>query len=235
MTRAASHRRRAMSPWRCPATRPHQRRRAAADGAGGAQARSARLRALAGRRSRAGGHQAPAGGPVSTGGGRPSPRRAGGERLDAEGPEDEYVDADEDVTEVRDGWSFPDPDEPAPYRVAAQHGDGPAPGARARASASASELAPERPVALVTGANRGIGLEVVRQVAREGFTAIMGSRDREKGEAAAEGLAEVRFAPSMLRTPRASRARGSLARRFRAARRAREQRGDPLRHRDRAG
>ena len=34
--------------------------------------------------------------------------------MDAEEPEDEYVDEDEDVTEVRDGWSFPDPDEPAP-------------------------------------------------------------------------------------------------------------------------
>jgi NAD(P)-dependent dehydrogenase (short-subunit alcohol dehydrogenase family) len=43
-------------------------------------------------------------------------------------------------------------------------------------------------VALVTGANRGIGLEVVRQLARLGFTVILGSRDARKGEEAAEEL-----------------------------------------------
>ena len=41
----------------------------------------------------------------------------------------------------------------------------------------------------MTGANRGIGLEVVRQLAQEGFTTVLGSRDLEKGEAAASGLA----------------------------------------------
>jgi NAD(P)-dependent dehydrogenase (short-subunit alcohol dehydrogenase family) len=43
-------------------------------------------------------------------------------------------------------------------------------------------------IALVTGANRGIGLEVVGQLAQRGFTAVLGSRDPEKGRAAAESL-----------------------------------------------
>jgi NAD(P)-dependent dehydrogenase (short-subunit alcohol dehydrogenase family) len=43
-------------------------------------------------------------------------------------------------------------------------------------------------VALVSGGNRGIGLEVVRQLAGRGITAILGSRDEESGRAAAEGL-----------------------------------------------
>ena len=45
------------------------------------------------------------------------------------------------------------------------------------------------PIALVTGANRGIGLEVTRQLAGKGFTTVLGSRDPAKGEAAAEALA----------------------------------------------
>ena len=43
-------------------------------------------------------------------------------------------------------------------------------------------------VAVVTGANRGIGLEVVRQLARRGMRVVLGSRDLEKGEAAARSL-----------------------------------------------
>ena len=43
-------------------------------------------------------------------------------------------------------------------------------------------------VAIVTGANRGIGLEVARQLADRGYTVVLGSRDLSKGEAAAKRL-----------------------------------------------
>jgi NAD(P)-dependent dehydrogenase (short-subunit alcohol dehydrogenase family) len=40
------------------------------------------------------------------------------------------------------------------------------------------------PLALVTGGNRGIGLEVCRQLAARGYDVVMGSRDVERGRAA---------------------------------------------------
>ena len=43
-------------------------------------------------------------------------------------------------------------------------------------------------VALVSGGNRGIGLEICRQLAERGIAVILGSRDEESGRAAAEGL-----------------------------------------------
>ncbi|HEX2183021.1 MAG TPA: SDR family oxidoreductase [Rubrobacteraceae bacterium] len=43
-------------------------------------------------------------------------------------------------------------------------------------------------VALVSGGNRGIGLEICRQLAEGGLTVVMGSRDEENGRRAAEGL-----------------------------------------------
>jgi NAD(P)-dependent dehydrogenase (short-subunit alcohol dehydrogenase family) len=43
-------------------------------------------------------------------------------------------------------------------------------------------------VALVSGGNRGIGLEVCRQLAERSYTVVMGSRDDKQGRAAAAGL-----------------------------------------------
>jgi NAD(P)-dependent dehydrogenase (short-subunit alcohol dehydrogenase family) len=47
---------------------------------------------------------------------------------------------------------------------------------------------PTTPIALVTGANRGIGYEVCRQLAQQGYRVLLGSRDAANGEAAAQTL-----------------------------------------------
>jgi NAD(P)-dependent dehydrogenase (short-subunit alcohol dehydrogenase family) len=47
----------------------------------------------------------------------------------------------------------------------------------------------DRPVAVVTGANRGIGREVARQLAAQGYDVVVGSRDLAKGERAAQQIA----------------------------------------------
>jgi NAD(P)-dependent dehydrogenase (short-subunit alcohol dehydrogenase family) len=43
-------------------------------------------------------------------------------------------------------------------------------------------------VALVTGANQGIGFQIAKDLAAHGFTVMLGSRDFEKGEAAASTI-----------------------------------------------
>ena len=42
----------------------------------------------------------------------------------------------------------------------------------------------DKRVALISGANRGIGLEAARQLARKGVLVVIGSRDLDKGQAA---------------------------------------------------
>ena len=45
------------------------------------------------------------------------------------------------------------------------------------------------PIALVTGGNRGIGLEVCRQLAQNRMRVLLGARDPAKGEKAAQEMA----------------------------------------------
>jgi NAD(P)-dependent dehydrogenase (short-subunit alcohol dehydrogenase family) len=46
----------------------------------------------------------------------------------------------------------------------------------------------DRPIAIVTGANRGIGREVTRQLAAAGFAVLLGSRDLAAGQTAAHQI-----------------------------------------------
>ncbi len=43
-----------------------------------------------------------------------------------------------------------------------------------------------KPVALVTGANQGIGLQIAKDLVTHGFTVLVGSRNFERGQVAAK-------------------------------------------------
>lgn len=46
----------------------------------------------------------------------------------------------------------------------------------------------DKPVALVTGANQGIGLQIAKELTAKGFTVLVGARDLARGEAAAKTI-----------------------------------------------
>jgi NAD(P)-dependent dehydrogenase (short-subunit alcohol dehydrogenase family) len=46
----------------------------------------------------------------------------------------------------------------------------------------------KKPVALVTGANQGIGLQIAKDLVAHGFTVLVGSRNLERGEVAAKEI-----------------------------------------------
>ena len=53
-------------------------------------------------------------------------------------------------------------------------------------------------IAIVTGANRGIGLEIGRQLARRGLHVVLGTRSRADGEQAAAGIRQEGGTASVL-------------------------------------
>ncbi len=50
-------------------------------------------------------------------------------------------------------------------------------------------------VTLITGANKGIGFEVARQLASKGFTILLGARDPQRGEEAAAKIPGATYLP----------------------------------------
>lgn len=46
------------------------------------------------------------------------------------------------------------------------------------------------PIALITGANKGLGLETARQLGQQNYTVLIGARDATRGEQAAQTLRE---------------------------------------------
>ena len=62
----------------------------------------------------------------------------------------------------------------------------------------------DKPVALVTGANQGIGLQIAKDLAAHGLTVLVGSRSLERGEAAAREVGLGAFALHLDVTDQAS-------------------------------
>jgi NAD(P)-dependent dehydrogenase (short-subunit alcohol dehydrogenase family) len=63
---------------------------------------------------------------------------------------------------------------------------------------------PDKPVALVTGANKGIGLQIAKDLAAHDFAVLVGARDLAQGEAAARSVGGDARAVQLDVTDRAS-------------------------------
>ncbi len=63
---------------------------------------------------------------------------------------------------------------------------------------------PDTRIALVTGANKGIGLQIAKDLAAHGFTVLVGSRNLERGEEAAKSVGPDARALQLDVTDRAS-------------------------------
>lgn len=57
----------------------------------------------------------------------------------------------------------------------------------------------DKKIALITGANKGIGFETARQLAAKGFTVLIGARDQAKGAEAVEKLKAENFDADFVR------------------------------------
>ncbi len=62
----------------------------------------------------------------------------------------------------------------------------------------------EKPVVLVTGANQGIGFQIAKELAANGFTVLVGSRNLDRGRAAAAEIGTSAHAVQLDVTDRAS-------------------------------
>ena len=57
-----------------------------------------------------------------------------------------------------------------------------------------SNITYDKPVALVTGANQGIGFQVAKELAKHGFIVLVGSRNLQNGETAAKSIGANAYA-----------------------------------------